>query len=562
MGLYTNDGKPIRQIHRNESFVLKVGLTDAPQSLTKNQLTIAGIDSFDTISQTQQLSVVNGNRSVIYHYELATDVPGFYKLGPAVFDDRGVQHQSNAIVIEVLNAQAPYNAPEDTTTADVKKPTFTIDIDKKKAYVGEKITCYITCRYAEQNLDLKNILSPSFSDWNIIEPVDESGIRDVVDGITYVTKKIRLTLAAKEPGTQHIGQFIADLGPHDNTLHNFIAMFGLSATTHASTRPIRLSTPVQAITIEALPPIAADVQGIGDFTDFTASINQTSITCGEGVSLTLELTGNGNFTKSDITTLTGMPDSCKWFTSQNQTVEQSSARTIKRFEFIVQAMKPGMWEIPPQKFLYFDPEQRQYYTISTQPLTLHVKKPARDPKHTTLQEPEPEAKPVLEYDNTTNNAPDTSDKVSVLAQINEGPWYPQPYRSLPWYIFMALMSMPVLYVLFQKIIAYVATTYIRANKHRKQAYRRSVGELHRATQERACHKLLSIFSTGAQSHNSINAQELDTFFSTSTSQALHDEWKHFIEQITHCAYATHTHDKQELDNLFAKAQIWIKRMNE
>ena len=62
--------------------------------------------------------------------------------------------------------------------------------------------------------------------------------------------------------------------------------------------------------------------------------------------------------------LTKVPDSFKWYDSKNYMTDATqSGFSAKVFEYILQGLKPGEYEIPPQEFAYFDVNSKTYKKI-------------------------------------------------------------------------------------------------------------------------------------------------------------------------------------------------------
>ncbi len=64
----------------------------------------------------------------------------------------------------------------------------------------------------------------------------------------------------------------------------------------------------------------------------------------------------------------------KYYESKHYIVSSENRNIVpkKRFEYIVQGMRAGKWQIPPQEFVIFDVEKEAYKTFKTKPLTVTI----------------------------------------------------------------------------------------------------------------------------------------------------------------------------------------------
>src|SRR5690606_5603374 len=205
---------------------------------------------------------------------------------------------------------------------------------------------------------------------------------------------------------------------------------------------------------------------IGVFENIMAYIAPPVAKEGEGMVLTIEVNGEGNLSVIKIPELS-MPSGLKYYDSNTTIIEASNEGEVskKRFEFIVQGIQEGDWEIPEQSFVYFDIKKGSYVTLRTCPLSVSI---------------QPSLNKGYVHNDVVENVLEKKEKKAIdqclLSPLNEqGPWYPvSEGMSLPWAIFYLLSLSPFLYIGLRFLVnnsSRIAYYSLRGSK--KQACRRA-----------------------------------------------------------------------------------------
>ncbi len=113
--------------------------------------------------------------------------------------------------------------------------------------------------------------------------------------------------------------------------------------------------------------------GVGRFT-LEASAEPTSVAVGDPITLRIATYGQGNFDRLQFPTL---DDSDDWKTyDPTSTFKSEDALGLsgrKSFEQAILPLRAGVREVPGLQLTYFDPEQRAYVTLSTEPVPIEVR---------------------------------------------------------------------------------------------------------------------------------------------------------------------------------------------
>ncbi len=113
---------------------------------------------------------------------------------------------------------------------------------------------------------------------------------------------------------------------------------------------------------------------IGDF-NLKVAATPVDVEVGEPMTLTMEISGTGNFDRVEAPKF---PESADWKTyspSSSFSEQGRSYRGTKSFEQAVVAKTGAVTEIPPLSFSYFNPAEKRYITKTSEAVALRLKTP-------------------------------------------------------------------------------------------------------------------------------------------------------------------------------------------
>ncbi len=159
----------------------------------------------------------------------------------------------------------------------------------------------------------------------------------------------------------------------DDSINNFFR--NAFAAVGGTRKDVQLSSKTDPLKILPLPQAGrpASFQGaVGRF-DVEAGAAPTQVTAGDPITLTLKVSGRGNFDRVNSDMLAG---SANWKTyspkSHFDASDSLGYQGVKTFEQPVIANSASVTQVPSLEFSYFDPETRQYVTRTTSPVPLNV----------------------------------------------------------------------------------------------------------------------------------------------------------------------------------------------
>jgi hypothetical protein len=148
----------------------------------------------------------------------------------------------------------------------------------------------------------------------------------------------------------------------------------------AGPRKIPLSSPARTIRVLPLPEAGrpADFSGaIGAFSvAATATPKQAAL--GDPVTLTITVSGEGNFDRVTIPAMTSDADWKAYAASTKFEPRDALGHAGRKVsEQAIVPLNPALTEVPARPFSFFDPESRRYVRIATEPVALALVTPAR-----------------------------------------------------------------------------------------------------------------------------------------------------------------------------------------
>jgi hypothetical protein len=129
-----------------------------------------------------------------------------------------------------------------------------------------------------------------------------------------------------------------------------------------------LHSPDAILAVNALPAAGRPVgftDAVGHFA-IAASAEPTHVRAGEPITLSLRVTGDGNFGGVSVP---GIAESSDWKTYTASAVDGKDEKTFKQ---PIVPLHAGVAAIPPASFSYFDPDAAKYVTLNSAPIAVDV----------------------------------------------------------------------------------------------------------------------------------------------------------------------------------------------
>lgn len=307
----------------------------------------------------QSFSYINGKSSTneSYSYYVVANKPGTYKIGSAkVVTNKGQTLTSRPITVKVVEKT---NAGK----SDLENKVFLrTELSNTDAVVGEQVTVDIRI-YTQVGIEQTEMVKePSFENMfsHYLRSFADKPEMVVVDGDQYYTQILRrIVVFPSKPGTIIVEPAIVDIGIAGNKGGGLFNPFYLVPYTLKSL-PIELS-------VKELGGAASGFSGAVGSYDMLAHVSKNSIRSDDVVELTVQVRGQGDI-KQVLKPSLGLNN--KYFDQFPPTVNEDIREGggllggFKEFKYVLTPKAVGKFNIQP-KFVFFDPQKKQFVSIDT-----------------------------------------------------------------------------------------------------------------------------------------------------------------------------------------------------
>ncbi len=538
-------GAEIDTVTAGKPFVIEVAIAECNEMIHKPE--IKGLQKLTVQSTGMYMNSINGASTVKHRYTVRADQVGTYKLGPATIAHKGALLTSNVKTITVAG-------DEGTEQRNDAHPAFVrLLCDTKNVVVGQRIVCTLRFYFVDQRIQLKQIGEPRLVGLTAEKAEGPFSGKETEKGVVYDYVEWRWSFCAPKPGNYTIPAYSIDYQLQDDEADPFSS---LSFFFPHRARTKRVYSNAIKVTVRPLPEHTGVVHGVGMFKTFTASLKPSVAHMHEGMVLTLCLEGDGNMHEKTFS-LVGMPDTLKWYDSQVYTRDSS-----RYYEFIVQGLQAGEWELEPQTCTYFDVESNAYTTLRTAPLTITILPDKQEKLSNTASPLSPQA--VGQNLDTSNFEQATSDVHEALPLDPYGKWYMPTERSLSSWIFIILLLIPLSIWLFDVVRAVNQTRAQSLYARKEYAFEQARRRISRAQTEHDPTQLYDIFielfiARAQRVHTTMTLSDMELLLvHHNAPRELMSEWASFFDTITEAKFF----DAVRTAQLFDQSRVWVDRLQE
>lgn len=371
-----------------------------------DNLRMPDLQNFDllmgpSVSSSSSMQIINGqvSRSVSYSYTyiLKAEKEGNFTISPASIEVKRKIYQSNPVTIQVIKGRKPQTATQQGGNEQQSSGGATFnttdnlfiryETNKTNVYKGEMIAATLKL-YSRVNVSIVDQSLPSFEGfWTQdieIPQADQTRTQEAVNGIIYnvytLQKKI---LIPQQTGKLAIepAEMVFNVQQRVRSQSIFDDFFGSVQNVRVPIKSDRIS-----ITVRDLPAAPNGFNGaVGKFS-LSSSIDKTSISSNEAITLTVKITGNGNLKHINPFKFNFPADFEVYDPKTSYDYKASDAGIIgtTTFEQVFIPRFAGDYNIPSQNFVYFDPSDKIYKTLSTKQFDIHVEKGSEDQNTTVI----------------------------------------------------------------------------------------------------------------------------------------------------------------------------------
>lgn len=343
-----------------EPFILEVVISG---SSSVQRPHVDGLSAFTVRSSGVMTYTANQATTTTYQYSVRIDTPGTYSIGPAHLEAEGNRLSSSMLTINVLDQNAQ-EVQKQRSRENADPAMVRLFFDTDHAVVGQKVTCTLQLCSVANKASFEQMFEPDFQYFRIGDKKGPIQKNEEINGVHYQMHEWVWTLYPTKTGKLVIPAVPADYGVQTRG-HGF-SFF----VYHPERR--RAYSSAAFLTVEPLPT-SEKICAVGRFYQMQAHITPSIAAVQEGMVLTLEIIGDGDFENAPFPDLIGMPAALRWYTSK-RTVGDSQKEGMRTvvYEYIVQGMKAGQWTIPAQEIVVFDVAAGRVKKMETVPLSVTV----------------------------------------------------------------------------------------------------------------------------------------------------------------------------------------------
>lgn len=339
-------------------------------------------------STMQNYQWVNGkstsSTTVDYSFTYRADSPGTYVIGEAHITSGGKTYTTKPVSFTVLPpdkaAQAGQSARVDDISSQSPDKTVSandvfvrIILNKSHAYEQEAILCTIKLYTKYSISSFMPTTQPAFDGFLIEELNLQPQLNEVehYNGQNYMTAILKQCIIFP----QKSGKLTINSGKYDVTVVQHERFTGFWGGTRPVEKEIKVSSNSASINITPLPqPQPEGFTGaVGTFS-IDSKLNTNSFKTNEAASLTYTIKGTGNI-KSIKEPEIDFPSEFEQYTPQTSVDARVTGSTVTgsmtvEYTFVPQTV--GSFTIGADKFVYFNPDTKQYVTLSTPSYNIKV----------------------------------------------------------------------------------------------------------------------------------------------------------------------------------------------
>ncbi|MDE5922776.1 MAG: BatD family protein, partial [Muribaculum sp.] len=333
-------------------------------------------------SRMQNYQWVNGQASssttVDYSFTYRADNPGTYTIGEARITSGGKTYTTRTASFSVLppdqtqQGSQPSARVDDIGTQSADRGVNANDVlvriilNKTRAYEQEAILCTIKLYTKHSISSFIPTTQPSFDGFLI----DEIQLNPTLNEVEHYNGQNYMTAILKQCVIfpQKSGRLTINSGKYDVTVVQYERMGGFWGGNRPVERQIKTTSNSASITIDALPQPQPD--------GFTGAVGQFSIDSrlsgqvfktNEAASLVYTIKGTGNikYVKEPVIDFPSEFEQYQPQTDIDSHISGSNVTGTMTVDYTFVPQSVGSFTIGADKFVYFNPESRQYVTLST-----------------------------------------------------------------------------------------------------------------------------------------------------------------------------------------------------
>lgn len=516
---------------------------------------IEGLDAFFAKRTGMYMSSINGVSTTKYTYHVRIDQPGNYTIGPARLVHQQQEFLSNTLSVVIGNetvTQSGVKRSKNTKKADLKV-FVRLMVDKDRVVVGQRIKGTLRFYYQDSDITLTHLGLSDMTGFDVKPMQKPVGGTTESNGVRY-----RYAEWIWEMYPTKSGEFVVpacsidyEIPIKNNQMFGgfFMLMGARSDRKRAYSNAVKIS-------VDPLPYSQVPLNAIGTFESIRAHISPPVAKEGEGMVLTIEVSGDGNMEAIHLSPLC-LPNELKYYDSNVSIIDtcHDNECAKKKYEFVVQGMKCGDWQIPEQHFVYFDIDKHAYVTLKTSSLSVSIQPLPGKGLTVSEKKDNEEIKPHV----------DPEVKESIACVNDKGPWYPvREKEPFSWLFFYLTACAPLLYHGYPLMSSRLSRFALIKRRLKKRACKdirkKIIASLHAHNDIQIYSLFMNLFAVLMDQPVSYVSRGTIELYLKSHDFSSEDiqQWDSFFVSLVQAAYTQS--GKSNIQELYRMAIQWLERL--
>jgi len=381
-------------VQQNERFQIYFTF-DGGDRATLQSFKAPNFKNFSVLSgpnQSSSLSIINGNVSstISYSYILVAPNTGQFTIDAAAVNFKGTEYKTNPLKITVTkgstsgSSNSKQNSNQAVSNEELKESVFIRAIaDKNNVVKGEQVT--VTYKlYTKLNISSPQVSKlPQYKGFWAEELETGNNIQfevEMYNGVRFRSAVLkRVALFPTKSGQLSVTPFELEIpvvvkrsqrssDPFDSFFND--SFFGRTETVKFKATSNSVLVNVSDLPTAGMPESFAGA--VGEF-DFEATLDKTEVKANEPITLKLVVSGKGNVELIDLPTIK-LPAGFEEYDpkSSNNISNSGIVSGSKTEEYLLVPRVPGIKEIEPIKFSYYNPKLKKYIEKTSSKFIINV----------------------------------------------------------------------------------------------------------------------------------------------------------------------------------------------
>ncbi len=350
---------------------------------------LMGPSTSKSYSMTSINGVMKQETTLSFTYILKSNKEGRLTIPPASIVVKGEKIMSNLVVINVVKGDARSAASgdegsssrEETGNLSSEDLFVTQTLNKSSVYQGEGVV--LTTRiYTRLNIDgISDIKQPELSQFVVQDLIGPEAIQWNVENVNGRTYNVGVyqskVLLPQKSGKITIEPIDFEFMVKQRVARRSSSIFDDFFESNQRLVKSRVKSKPLSLTVKSLPTPEPEsfTGGVGNF-NMKVSLSKDKVKADDGITLTLDVTGEGNLRILEGPKLKFPTDFDIYDpkVSSNLNVSGLGAKGTKTFEYLIIPRHAGSYSIPAIEFSFFNPSDGRYKTVTAGPFNIGVEK--------------------------------------------------------------------------------------------------------------------------------------------------------------------------------------------